>query len=170
MAYFPADMPVPVPTMDDAAFWDHCVERRLLFQSCAACERPRHPPTPVCSRCGSTRLHCVKAPEHATAFKFTVVHHPSHPAVTSHLPYVVAVVDFPQLPQVRLVTNVTNVTDVTDVTDVDPAQMRVGLPVRLWWDRLADADAAGRPMYLPRFRPAQGLPASTSRFEPTSLP
>ena len=150
MAYFPADMPVPVPTMDDAAFWDHCVERRLLFQCCAACERPRHPPTPVCSRCGSTRLHCVKAPEHATVFKFTVVHHPSHPAVTGHLPYVVAVVDFPQLPQVHLVTN---------VTDVDPAQMRVGLSVRLWWDRLADDDAAGRPMYLPRFRPAQGLPA-----------
>ena len=56
-----------------------------------------------------------------------------------------AVEDFPQLAQVRLVTN---------VTDVDPAQMRVGLPVRLWWDRLADADAAARPMYLPRFRPA----------------
>ena len=56
-----------------------------------------------------------------------------------------AVEDFPQLAQVRLVTN---------VTDVEPAQMRVGLSVRLWWDRLADADAAARPMYLPRFRPA----------------
>ena len=145
MAYFPADMPVPVPTMDDAAFWDHCAERRLLFQSCAACEQPRHPPTPVCSRCGSTRLQWVEAPEHATVFTFTVVHHPSHPAVVGHLPYVVAVVDFAQLAQVRLVTN---------VTDVDPAQVRVGLSVRLWWDLLADADAAARPMYLPRFRPA----------------
>ena len=145
MAYFPADMPVPVPTMDDAAFWDHCAERRLLFQSCAACEQTRHPPTPICSRCGSTRLQWVEAPEHATVFTFTVVHHPSHPAVIGHLPYVVAVVDFPQLAQVRLVTN---------VTDVDPPQMRVGLSVRLWWDRLADADAAARPMYLPRFRPA----------------
>ena len=145
MAYFPADMPVPVPTMDDAAFWDHCAERRLLFQSCAACEQPRHPPTPVCSRCGSTRLQWVEAPEHATVFTFTVVHHPSHPAVVGHLPYVVAVVDFAQLAQVRLVTN---------VTDVAPAQVRVGLPVRLWWDLLADADAAARPMYLPRFRPA----------------
>lgn len=145
MAYFPADMPVPVPTMDDAAFWDHCAERQLLFQSCGACQKTRHPPTPICSRCGSTQLDWVKAPDHATVFTFTVVHHPSHPAVIGHLPYVVAVVDFPQLAQVRLVTN---------VTDVDPAQMRVGLPVRLWWDRLADADAAGRPMYLPRFRPA----------------
>ena len=144
MAYFPADMPVPVPTMDDAAFWDHCAERRLHFQSCAACQQPRHPPTPICSRCGSTRLQWVEAPDQATVFTFTVVHHPSHPAVIGHLPYVVAVVDFAQLAQVRLVTN---------VTDVDPAQVRVGLPVRLWWDRLADADAAARPMYLPRFRP-----------------
>jgi uncharacterized OB-fold protein len=145
MAYFPADMPGPVPTLDDAAFWDHCAERRLRFQSCAACEQPRHPPTPICARCGSTRLQWVEAPDHATVFTFTVVHHASHPAVIGHLPYVVAVVDFPQLPPVRLVTN---------VTDVDPAQMCVGLPVRLWWDRLADADAAARPMYLPRFRPA----------------
>jgi len=149
MAYFPADMPVPVPTLDDAAFWDHCAERRLLFQSCAACQQPRHPPTPICARCGSTRLQWVEAPEQATVFTFTVVHHPSHPAVIGHLPYVVAVVDFAQLALVRLVTN---------VTDVDPAQMRVGLPVRLWWDLLADADAdadaAARPMYLPRFRPA----------------
>ena len=56
-----------------------------------------------------------------------------------------AVEDFAQLAQVRLVAN---------MTDVDPAQLRVGLSVRLWWDRLADADAAARPMYLPRFRPA----------------
>ena len=147
MAHFPANMPVPVPTMDDAAFWDHCAERQLHFQICAACQQPRHPPTPICSRCRSTRLQWVEAPDHATVFTFTVVHHPSHPAVIGHLPYVVAVVDFPQLAQVRLVTN---------VTDVDPAQMRIGLPVRLWWDRLADADAdaTARPMYLPRFRPA----------------
>jgi len=93
------------------------------------------------------RLHWVEAPEHATVFILTVVHHAIHPAVTGRMPYIVAVVDFPQLPQVRL------------VTDVDPAMMRIGLSVRLWWDRLADDDAAGRPMYLPRFRPAQGLPA-----------
>lgn len=150
MAYFPADMPVPVPTLDDAAFWNHCAERRLLFQCCSACERPRHPPTPVCAHCSSMRLHWVEAPGHATVFTFTVVHHASHPAVAGRLPYVVAVVDFPQLQQVRLVSN---------VTDVDPAMMRIGLPLRLWWDRLADDDAAARPMYLPRFRPAQGLPA-----------
>ena len=91
----------------------------------------------------------MPAPDHATVFTFTVVHHASHPAVNGHLPYVVAVVNFPELAQVRLVTN---------VTDVDPAQMRVGMSVRLWWDRLADADAdadaGARPMYLPRFRPA----------------
>ena len=150
MAYFPADMPVPVPTLDDAAFWNHCAERRLRFQCCSACERPRHPPTPVCAHCRSMRLHWVEAPEHATVFTFTVVHHASHPAVAGRLPYVVAVVDFPQLPQVRLVSN---------VTDVDPAMMRIGLPLRLWWDRLADDDAAAGPIYLPRFRPAQGLPA-----------
>lgn len=150
MAYFPADMPEPVPTMDDAAFWDHCAEQRLLFQCCAECELPRHPPTPVCSRCGSTRMHWVEAPEHATVFTFTVVRYASHPAVTGRLPYVVAVVDFPKLPNVRLVTN---------VTDVDPSEVRVGMAVQLWWDRLADGDARRRPMYLPRFRPAHELPA-----------
>ena len=150
MAYFPADMPEPVPTLDDAAFWDHCAAQRLRFQSCAACELPRHPPTPVCSNCGSTRVRWVEAPEHATVFTFTVVHHASHPAVTGRLPYVVAGVDFPELPNVRLVTN---------VTDAEPAEVRVGMSVHLWWDRLADGDARGRPRYLPRFRPTPGLPA-----------
>ena len=146
MAYFPADMPEPAPTIDDAAFWDHCAAQRLRFQCCAECRLPRHPPAPICSRCGSTRTHWVEAPERATVYTFTVVHHASHPAVTSRLPYVVAVVDFPLLPPVRLVTN---------VTDVDPADVRIGMPVHLWWDRLTGGDVTKRPMYLPRFRPAQ---------------
>lgn len=157
MAYFPADMPEPAPTPDDAAFWAHCAEQRLRFQCCARCELPRHPPTPLCSRCGCAQSQWVAAPELATIFTFTVVHHASHPAVAGRLPYVVAVVEFPALAPVRLVTN---------VTDVDPAEVRIGMPVQLWWDRLAAGDASNandandaRPMFLPRFRPPRRSPA-----------
>ena len=103
--------------------------------------------------------HWVQAPEHATVFTFTVVHHAIHPAVTGHLPCVVAVVDFPQLAQVRVVVDVVDVADVADVADVDLAQIRVGLSVRLWRDRLADAGAAASSICLPRFRPASGWTA-----------
>lgn len=138
MAYFPDTMPKPVPTMDDEPFWRSCAERRLRFQSCAACGTPRHPPTPVCPVCRSTATAWVDGPARAEVFTFTVVHHASHPAVADRLPYVGAVITFPDLPGVRLVSN---------VTDCDPHAVAIGMPVELWWDDVGDGTL------VPRFRP-----------------
>ena len=138
MAFFPDDMPRPVPTMDDAGFWAGCSEKVLRFEACADCGTLRHPPTPVCPVCRSTAVEWRDAPEEAEVYTYTVVHHASHPAVKSRLPYVGAVVIFPQMPGVRLVTN---------ITDCDPSSISIGMPVRLWWDDI------GGGMYVPRFRP-----------------
>lgn len=138
MAYFPETMPRPVPTMDDAGFWQGCADRVLRFQACGDCDAVRHPPTPVCPACRSTRVVWHEAPEEAEVYTFTIVHHASHPAVKARLPYVGAVVVFPAMPGVRLVTN---------ITDWNPAAVYIGMPVRLWWDDI------GEGLYLPRFRP-----------------
>lgn len=42
------------------------------------------------------------------------------------------VLTFPDVPGVRLVSN---------VTDVDPKQVRIGMPVQLWWDAIGDGIA-----------------------------
>lgn len=139
MAYFPPEMPAPNPNADDRDFWRACAERRLQFQTCADCGQPRHPPTPVCSRCQSFKVTWTEPRGIPEVFSYTVIHHASHEAVKTRLPYVVGVVTFSDLPGVRLVSN---------ITDVEPAQVKIGMPLRLWWDD------TGQGLFVPRFSPA----------------
>lgn len=138
MGYFPEDMPRPEPAPDEAGFWSHCRQRSLRFQCCVACGTLRHPPLPMCPACQSCETAWKEAPAQAEVYSFTVVHHASHPAVATRVPYVVAVLEFPGYPGVRLISN---------LTDLDPAQVRIGQRVTLWWDDVGDG------MFLPRFRP-----------------
>jgi uncharacterized OB-fold protein len=140
MAYFPEAMPRPVPTMDDAGFWAACRERKLKFQACADCGKPRHPPMPMCAKCQSTKTVWLDASGRAEVYSFNVIHHASHPAVAGRLPYVGALIVFPGLPGVRLVSN---------VTDCEPSSVRIGMAVDVWWDDLGDGQ------FLPRFRPSK---------------
>src|SRR5690606_5201440 len=94
MAYFPADMPGVEPNMDDAGFWEKCGEQQLSFQACGQCGHLRHPPTPICANCHSTEIKWVQAPSKGEVFTYTVVHHASHAAVKTKLPYVVALITF----------------------------------------------------------------------------
>ena len=139
MPYMPTELPAPNPTMDERPFWENCAKQRLTFQRCADCGHYRHPPTPVCGKCRSTRCEWGDAPEMGEVFTYTVVHHPSHEAVKPELAYNIAVVAFPELNGVRLVSN---------VIDAGPDDMRVGMKVRLVWEE----HTAG--VFLPRFRRA----------------
>jgi len=138
MAYFPPSMPAPEPEPVDQEFWAHCAQGHLRFQTCSDCDTPRHPPTPMCPSCHSTRTEWVDPGKTAEVFSYTVIHHASHEAVPPNLPYVVAVVTFPALPGVRLITN---------LTDLSPGDVRIGHSVTLWFDDIGDG------MQVPRFRP-----------------
>ncbi len=138
MSFFPPDMPRPEPNMDDEGFWTRCADQTLCFQACGRCATLRHPPTPICSACHSTDVQWVEAPSEAEVYTFTIVRHANDPAVRSAIPYVGAVVVFPALPGVRLITN---------VTDIDPGEVKIGMPVSLWWDEI------GEGMFIPRFKP-----------------
>ena len=72
-----------------------------------------------------------------SVFSYTVVSHPVHPALKGHPPYNVAVVLLEGTGDVRLVSN---------VVDVPNGEMRIGLPVTVFWDDIGDG------MFLPRFR------------------
>ena len=139
MAYFSDAMPAPHPNFDDRDFWKSCSEQRLSFQACADCGAARHPPTPVCPHCRSFQVAWKQATGRAEVFTHTTIHHASHEAVKPNLPYVVAVVTFPDVPGVRLVTN---------ITGTNPKDVRIGMPVQLWWD------AIGEGVHIPRFKPA----------------
>lgn len=141
MSFFSETMPRPVPNLDDAAFWEGCAAQRLQFQHCADCGAARHPPTPICHSCRSAAVQWKEAPAQAEVYTYTVIHYAAHPAVSARLPYVAAAVTFAGLDNVRLVTN---------ITGCEPSQVRIGMPVRLWWDDV------GEGMFLPRFEPEAG--------------
>ncbi len=134
--HFGPGMPIPMPQLDDAAFWASCNERVLRFQACADCERLRHPPIPMCPHCRSVRVTWRQAPAEARVFSYTVIHHGVHPALADRLPYVVAVLEFDGMDGIRLVSN---------LTGVDPREVRIGQAVALYWDEI------GERRYLPRF-------------------
>ena len=141
MAYFPSGMERPQPDLDDRGFWENIAERRLTFQRCVDCDTHRHPPAPMCARCGSSNVAWTAAPSQGRVYTFTVVHHPVHPEVVSACPYVVAVIEFPALRGVRIVSNL----------DEDPQSLQIGDAVSLYWD---ETDAGP----LPRFRKSPSYP------------
>lgn len=141
--YLPSDL-APEPGMDERGFWAHCAERRLMFQRCGDCGLHRHPPTPLCPACQSTHLTWTEAPATATVYSYTIVHHPSHPAMASRVPYNVVILAFAGLDEVRLVSN---------LVDVPPEQVAIGMRVQLHWE----GPVGG--CWLPRFRRATGDPA-----------
>ena len=137
MSYLPAAIPSPVPDDDDAPFWAHCDDRRLMFQRCLLCSTLVHPPLAVCPGCRSFERGWVEAPANAVVFSFTWVYVAAHESLKQSLPYNIAVVEFPQMPGVRLVSN---------VIDAAPGELLIGDPLTLVWEPGWD----GR--MLPRFR------------------
>ena len=139
MALFDSEVLAPHPNFDDRPFWDACNRRQLCFQHCADCDTVRHPPSPVCPGCRSLAAAWKPTQGQGELFSYTVVHHASHESVQAQLPYVVALVVFDDVPGARLVTN---------ITGIPPAQVRIGMKVRLWWDEI------GPGRFIPRCEPA----------------
>ena len=118
-------------------FWDYCAQGELRFQRCADCLAFRHPPSPLCPGCRSSKALWDLASDDAELFSYTVVHHAAHPALKTVVPYNVAIVGFPSIGYVRIVSN---------VIDVAPADLVIGMPLVLAWQ------AASANRQLPRFR------------------
>ena len=135
--WFPDSMPVPAASPDTLPWWQAAAEHRLVVQVCDACDRPRHPPSPVCPHCRSWDAHFVDPPPTGSIYTFTVVHQAFVTGMP--VPYVIAVVelDGERMSGIRLVTN---------IVDADPAEVRIGRPVELVWEDM------GPELALPRAR------------------
>jgi uncharacterized protein len=133
--WFPDAMPVPAASPDTLPWWQAAAEHRLVVQVCDACDRPRHPPSPICPHCRSWEAHFVDHPAVGTIYTFTVVHQAFVAGMP--VPCVIAVVELNHDPVIRLVTN---------IVDADPADVRIGLAVELVWEDM------GPDLVLPRAR------------------
>ena len=88
-----AAYPRPEPVASaDAEFWSSLRAGGLRLQHCAACGTPRHPPGPICARCGATEARWQPSAGSGEVWSFTVIHPPTLPAFSASTPYGAVVV------------------------------------------------------------------------------
>lgn len=108
-----------------APFWEAAREHRLELQRCVACGRFQHPPRPFCTTCGATEVAFTPVAGEGEIYSFTVVERALLPALRSHVPYCIVLVDLDE--GVRLLSLLRNMC----ATDV-----RIGLRVRVDFEQV----------------------------------
>jgi uncharacterized OB-fold protein len=132
-----SDVLLPVIDEYSQPFWDGALAGELRVQRCAACDRLRFPPRPMCPWCQSTDVEWDTMSGRGTIYSFIVAHPPLLPSFAAVAPYNVALVELDEDPTIRLVGNV--VTAAGDpINAVDPATLQVGDPVQAVFDRVTD--------------------------------
>ena len=116
----------PVPTPDDAPFWEAAAQGRLVLPRCRGCSifiwYPRH----FCSECNSFDVDWVDASGRGTVYSFTVNHRGGGPWAEVG-PFVIAYVELEEGPRIM-----------TNIVDCDPATVTVGQAVSAVWDDAGD--------------------------------
>jgi uncharacterized OB-fold protein len=118
----------PLPDTADpvmAPFWRGCVERKLLVQRDREGGAYHWPPKPHYWKGG--RLEWVEASGRGEVYSYVVAQPPFLPALAHRLPHILVLVQLAEGP--RLVGYMINTT---------PEAMRIGLPVRVAYERLTD--------------------------------
>lgn len=144
-----ARRPRPVVNRDNAGFWEGVERRRLLIQRCTGCGTLRHPWLPGCNACGGLDWDTVEASGEGTVYSYVVMHHPPFPAFTQSDP----AADVAGPYAVGLIELAEGVRIVSSVVGVPYDKVRIGLPVRLEFQRYDDEDGA---LVLPVFRVREG--------------
>jgi uncharacterized protein len=128
--------PAPEPSEYGAPFWAAARDGRLVLQHCARCDRLQHFPRPWCTECLNDEMEFVAASGLGTVYSSTVVRRNRNPAFAARVPYVLALIDLDE--GVRVMSN---------VVGCDPADVRVGQRVRVWFE---DVDPSHRvPLFTP---------------------
>ncbi|MFI6336236.1 bifunctional MaoC family dehydratase N-terminal/OB-fold nucleic acid binding domain-containing protein [Streptomyces sp. NPDC050535] len=125
--------PRPVINRDNAGFWEGVGRHELLIQRCDGCATLRFPWLPGCNACGCLEWDTVEASGDGTVYSYVVMHHPPFPAFDP--PYAVGLIELSE--GVRMVSN---------VVGVPYDKVRIGMPVRLGFQRYDDE------LELPVFR------------------
>ena len=121
----PAPVLRPAVNRDTAFFWEGAKQGELRVQRCNACSALRHPPGPLCTRCGSHDRGHLVASGRGTVYSFVVHHHPPVPG--KELPLVIALVELEE--GVRMLG---------ELHDAAPASVAIGQRVRARMQRVDD--------------------------------
>lgn len=126
-----------MPVMDvlGAPYWGGAAQGELRIQKCSSCESLRFPPALACGDCHSRDFEWVRSAGRGVVWAYCFPRKPLWEFLE----------DGSALAVVELDEGVRVPTEVTGLSDVE---MRIGLPVEVWFKQLADGVA------LPMFRPS----------------
>ena len=109
----------PAVGRDNAFFWEGVEQRELRIQQCGGCGVLRHPPAPMCARCGSTDQGYVVSSGRGVVYSHVTHHYPPLPGVV--LPHTVLLVELEE--GVRVISEL--------AAGIDPSTVTIGTPVQL---------------------------------------
>ncbi len=130
-----AQRPIPKPSTLTEGFWEAARRDELVIQRCLGCRGYRHFPQAMCPDCHSMDTEWSKVSGRGVIHSYTVAHQAFHPFWADKVPYVVATIELEE--GVRMVD---------DMLDLDPAEVRIGLPVEVFFQPVRDE------IVLPKFR------------------
>lgn len=125
----------PAVGRDNAFFWDGVQTGELRIQQCGGCGVLRHPPAPLCARCGSTDQGYVVASGRGVVYSHVTHHYP--PLAGVEVPHTALLVELEE--GVRVISELAK--------DADPGDVRIGLPVEVVFQTVPGGQL------LPAFRP-----------------
>jgi len=105
--YLPEGLPAPSAAPDGLSqpYWDGTRQERLRIQKCRGCGAWQWGPEWICHRCHSFDLGWEEVSGRGRIYSYQRPHHPVHPALAGHGPYVVVLVELPEYGNVRMVGN-----------------------------------------------------------------
>ena len=133
--------PVPVPDAITAPFWEAANRGVLAIQHCGACDSYIHPPAALCPDCQAPDLTFWEVSGRGRVYTHTIVRDNVTQGFAQDEPYVIGIIELAEQERLVLVAN---------VVGVAPEDVRVGMPVRVTFERLTESIA------LPQFEPDEG--------------
>lgn len=123
---------------DNQGFWDGVREYRLVIQKCKDCGLVIHRPRPMCPRCLSTEREWTPSMGKGVIYAYVnvIYQNAGYPGIKA--PYSVVVVEITE--GVRILAN---------LYDIEPEDVRIGTPVEICFDDIADD------LTLPKFKRLQ---------------
>lgn len=144
--YLPPGLAIPVPSPDGLTkpYWEGTRAKRLMVQRCRGCGSWQWGPEWICHACHSFDLGWEEVAGKGRIYSWEKPHHPVHPALNGHGPYLIVLVELPDAGGIRMVGNLLG----------DPMQeVRIGAAVEAVFEPHDDAEP---PFTLVQWRPSAG--------------
>ena len=105
--YLPEGLTQPAPMPDglDAPFWEGTRNHELRIQRCENCGTHQWGPEWMCHACTTLHPGWATVEPRGRIYSWERPHHPVHPALAEHGPYIIVLVELPHADGVRMVGN-----------------------------------------------------------------